>query len=174
MQANGNGNAEKLMVANELTSVGDSDSMTGQRKAVRSILDQFVDSDLDISTSGISKWDDVPALPLCSTGFYQRLAYFLAMDYIIEPGRKNSGHHLSELSARNYLGLAINAAQAKFKATGGPEVVQFFTCVVRGSQSAEAGWLKKLKNKMQRTVVQRSMKAGDVLDQSESTPSPPT
>ena len=68
MQANGNGNAENLMVANELTSVGDSDSMTGQRKSVRSILDQFVDSDSDLSTAGISKWDDVPALPLCSLG----------------------------------------------------------------------------------------------------------
>ena len=66
----------------------------------------------------------------------------------------------------DYFGAALNAAAARFKATGSDRVKIFFTCLDTKASTDEAQWLQKLRDKMVATGFKRAQESGEKVDHS--------
>ena len=85
-------------------------------------------------------WDELPETIVCARPFYERLSSYLVHKYVIPSGKmKNAGFPLAELSARNYLGTAINRAGNKFHAGGSVATKDFCFCLDTKSSSEVGG-----------------------------------
>ena len=105
---------------------------------------------------------------MCRDKYYERLMGFLVHTYIIAPGNIHAGHHLSFGSVKNFIGTAIQRAFTKFRSSGIIDTVSFFTCLNTGSKTRSALWLTELKRKTKRISFERSKKAGEPIDNSDS------
>ena len=102
---------------------------------------------------------------VCRTEVFDKFAEYLASTYVIESGR-NKGEHLALGPATNYLRSMMNMVSDKFKATGSYKTKNFLTCLDVNARTESALWFGALCRKMKRHIYQRTMVAGDEMDQS--------
>ena len=117
-----------------------------QKASVKSIFDTFAKTD-DSALNEVC-WDALPEETLCSKPVYERFSYYLM--HVHPNGTDSKGnprHGLDGSTATKYLGIMVNLAADKFKASGNiGDTKQFFSCLDKMSTSPEALWLRKLKS----------------------------
>ena len=92
------------------------------------------------------RWELLSAEQLCRMPVWDGFAKYL-MEYISQSARSEDGF-LAVGTQLDYFGAALNAAAARFKATGSDRVKIFFTCLDTKASTDEAQWLQKLRDKM--------------------------
>lgn len=147
------------MAALKITGAGATAEYLGQKVSVKKHFDTFAAT--DASELGGIKWDALSEETLCSKDVYERFAYFLMQ---VHPNGLKLG--LDGSTAGNYIGIVINLAQDKFKATGSAESRLFFSCLDKQSSSPDAIWLRKLKSNIMREHIERAKLTGTPLDKS--------
>jgi hypothetical protein len=148
---------------------GASASWTSQQNNVIRIWNIFSVHSPDVRSLLPAPWSELPEEVLCTNekDIYGKFAHFLLHVYVIEGG-DNKGQHLRVDSATNYFTTAINLAYAKFHASGSAKSKLFFTCLNIKAGTQDAKWMAGIKKEITRVCFQRSMAAGDELDNSET------
>ena len=146
-----------------LSSKGASVATANSKNNILNILNQFVEQDAECS----GKWSSQSEELLCSAPFYERFSYFLLYKYVKPAGVRGAGEPLDGDTPKVYLNLAVNLAADKFKGTGTEATKNFFRCLDKGSQCAEALWLRGQRVNMTRHVFLRAKTTGKEMDMSE-------
>jgi hypothetical protein len=146
-----------------LSSKGASIATANSKNNILNILNQFVEQDAECS----GKWSSQSEELLCSAPFYERFSYFLLYKYVKPAGVRGAGEPLDGDTPKVYLNLAVNLAADKFKGTGTEATKNFFRCLDKGSQCAEALWLRGQRVNMTRHVFLRAKTTGKEMDMSE-------
>jgi hypothetical protein len=114
-------------------------------------------------------WDELTEDLLCTNekDVYGKFAHYLINVYIIDSG-EYKGQPLRVDPATNYLSTALNLAKAKFLSSGTSATKLFFTCLNPKAGTFESQWLLGVKKEINRLCFQRTMQAGEELDNSET------
>ena len=147
---------------------GDSCTWELQKNNVSRIMDLHLNSKEEFAITNAQYWSVLPEEVVCREKYYERLMGFLVYTYIIAAGNIHAGHHLSFGSVKNFIGTAIQRAYTKFRLSVDKESVAFFTCLNTGSKTRSGAWLTELKRKTKRVSFERSKKAGEPVDNSDS------
>ncbi len=150
-----------------ITADANSRSWVMQQSRVQRLLDDFVAQNEPERCDGVRTWKELREPVVCGCKFYEDLAGWLVKVYKIPAGCKNAGMPLACDTVRNYLGTALQSAEARFKESTRVETQTFLMCLDAGSRSEPAQWLRKLKTKVQRITFMRAKEAGEQLDKSE-------
>ena len=110
------------------------------------------------------RWELLSAEQLCRMPVWDGFAKYL-MEYISQSARSDDGF-LAVGTQLDYFGAALNAAAARFKATGSDRVKIFFTCLDTKASTDEAVWLQRLRDKMVATGFKRAQESGEQVDHS--------
>ena len=104
-------------------------------------------------------WSALPESTVCAMPLY------LQNEYLIETGPR-AGKHQRCRTSQNLLGALLGQASDKFKATGTPATLYFFTCHDEKASTEPANWLRQLRWNIWRSDFERMVEAGEELDQS--------
>ena len=148
-----------------LSSKGASAATASSKNNILNILNQFIEQDAECS----GQWSSQSEEDLCSAPFYERFSYFLLYKYVKPAGVRGAGEPLDGDTPKVYLNLAVNLAADKFKGTGTEATKKFFQCLDKGSQCAEALWLRGQRVNITRQVFLRAKMTGKEMDMSEGT-----
>ena len=110
-------------------------------------------------------WHFLPEATVCAMALYTDYVSYLQDEYLIESGARQ-GKHLRGRTVQNLLGALLVLASDKFKATGTPSTLLFFTCHDEKASTEPANWLRQLRWNVWRTDFQRMVEDGEDLDQS--------
>lgn len=151
-------------VGSEFASAG-SDSLKATHRNVQRIFNEEFRTSTPARQAAYPVWAQLSESQACDFKLYDDYAQYLAYEYLIksnDPVR----NHLAIGSVLDYLGALVQCAANRFKAAGGAETRQFFTCQDAGSSTDSGQWFRGLKDKIEKDLFKRAMENGEVIDHS--------